>query len=48
MSYLVCCRYVVVPFSDVVLPPLSSKVVKFVVDVRGGRVGELSRSSTAF
>jgi CRISPR-associated endoribonuclease Cas6 len=48
MSYLICCRYVVVPFSDVVLPPLSSKVVKFVVDVRGGRVGELSRSSMPF
>jgi len=48
MSYLVSCRFVVVPFSDVVLPPLSSKVVKFVVEVRGGRVGELSKSSMPF
>lgn len=48
MSYLVSCNYTIIPLSDVILPPLSSKVVKYVVDIRGGFLGELSRSKRPF
>ncbi len=48
MSYVVVGDFVVVPLSDVVLPPLSSKVLKYVVEVRGGFLGGLSRSARPF
>ena len=48
MSYLISYRFIIVPLSDVILPPLSSKIVKFIVETRGGKISVLSKSSMPF
>jgi hypothetical protein len=46
--FAVGCRLEVVPLQDAVLPPLSSKVLKFVLERRGGVLGELAASRAGY